>query len=119
MPPMISRAILQLSLPVLVLAPPAGAADFSKTRVEAHKAAGNVWMLTGAGGDIGVSAGAALRDALEMLRTTRDIVAQRVAAGKTTKQVVAAGLPKRWKSSSWGFISTTNWLETLDRDLRW
>ena len=36
----------------------AGAQDFSKVRIKATKVAGNIYMLEGAGGNIGVSAGA-------------------------------------------------------------
>lgn len=48
-------------LAALLLALPASAQqDFSKVEIKARKAADGLWMLTGAGGNIGVSAGAVL-----------------------------------------------------------
>ena len=44
-------------LVVLALSLSLGAQDFSKVEVKATKVAGSVWMLTGAGGNIGVSSG--------------------------------------------------------------
>jgi glyoxylase-like metal-dependent hydrolase (beta-lactamase superfamily II) len=47
-----------LILAALLLALPAAAQqDFSKVEIKAEKVAGGLWMLTGAGGNIGVSAG--------------------------------------------------------------
>lgn len=47
---------LCLALSVLSL-PASGQPDFSKVEVKATKVAGSVWMITGAGGNIGVSVG--------------------------------------------------------------
>ena len=40
-----------------VYSPPAQAQDFSKVEIKVHKVAGNIYMLEGAGGNIGVSVG--------------------------------------------------------------
>lgn len=52
-----SRALLTLTLALTLTAVPLAAQDFSEVEVEPQKVADGVWMLTGAGGNIGVSAG--------------------------------------------------------------
>ena len=58
-----------------------------------------------------------LRAFHEMLRETRSIVQERVAEGDSLEAIQEAGLPERWSSWSWGFISTERWIETLHESL--
>ncbi len=50
-------AVLVSALLVLASLPAFAQQDFSKVEIETEKLAEGVWMLTGAGGNIGVSAG--------------------------------------------------------------
>jgi len=49
----------------------------------------------------------------DMIVATGKIVAERKADGMSMKECVAEGLPKKWDSWSWNFISTDAWIETL------
>jgi len=53
----------------------------------------------------------------EMLRTCIKIMDQRIAEGMTLEQAVDAGLPEKYASWSWNFITTEKWLGTLYTDL--
>ena len=59
-----------------------------------------------------------LRKYHRMLTETTQIVRERMAAGKTKDEVVAAGLPDEWKSWSWQFVSTDRWLGTVFDSLK-
>lgn len=48
---------IALVLAALALAPPAQAQDFSKVEIQTHKLSDSAYMLTGAGGNIGLSVG--------------------------------------------------------------
>ena len=52
-----AAGILALLAAALAPAPPATAQDFSKVEIRTRKLADTVWMLTGAGGNLGLSAG--------------------------------------------------------------
>ncbi len=54
-----------------------------------------------------------LRTYRRMLSETTGLVRDRMAAGQTREQVVAAGVPDEWKDWSWGFISADTWLGTV------
>lgn len=58
-----------------------------------------------------------LKEFHEMLLETSGIVEKAIAAGKTIEQVKADGLPEKWQSWSWQFITTDRWLELLYRGL--
>jgi len=49
----------------------------------------------------------------DMIVATGKIVAARKAEGMSMKKCVEEGLPKKWDSWSWQFISTDAWIETL------
>ncbi len=48
-----------------------------------------------------------------MLKETSGLIRDKVASGMTLDQAKAAGLPEKWSSWSWRFISTDRWIETL------
>jgi len=79
-------------LAVLALLCPARLAtaqqDFSKVEIKTTAVAGNIHMLEGSGGNIGVSTD-----------------------GKSLADVKAAGLPDKYKSWGGGFINASRWLE--------
>lgn len=56
-----------------------------------------------------------LRRYLEMLRETEEIVRDRRERGMGLEEAKAAGLPAEWEEWSWGFISTSRWIETIYR----
>lgn len=58
-----------------------------------------------------------LRRHKEMLETSMDIVRERMAAGRSMEETVAAGLPEEWDEWGSGFISTERWLETVYQSL--
>ena len=86
---------------LLLLALPVAAQD-----LEISPVAGPIHMISGRGGNIGVSAGA---DGFLM------IVAAGLKAGKSLEELQAAGVGEEWASWSWGFISTKRWVATLHR----
>lgn len=59
-----------------------------------------------------------LHRSLDMLRQTTAIVRERIAAGQSEEECIAAGLPDEWASWSWNFITTKRWLGTCYRSLR-
>lgn len=59
----------------------------------------------------------ALRRYEEMLETSMGIVRERIAAGRSLEETVAAGLPEEWDEWGSGFISTERWLETVYQSL--
>ncbi len=59
-----------------------------------------------------------LRASRAMLRETTAIVRERIAAGKSLEEIKEAGLPEKWDSWSWRFISTDRWLDIVYRSLR-
>lgn len=65
-----------------------------------------------------LASAADLRAYLEMLRTTRDIVAEGIAAGDDDAHIIAAGLGEEWVEWGSGFISTDRWIHTLLTELR-
>ena len=53
----------------------------------------------------------------DMLKTTTKIVQDRMAAGKSLKEIQAAGLPEKWKSWSW-LISTEGYIALVHGSLK-
>lgn len=53
---------------------------------------------------------------IRMIEATLGLVRERVAAGRTSAQILAEGLPAEWDSWSWQFIPTARWLATLARE---
>jgi hypothetical protein len=49
----------------------------------------------------------------QMLRDTVDLVKGKLAAGKTLEQVMAEGMPEKYKSWGNGFIKADQWLTTV------
>ncbi len=49
----------------------------------------------------------------DMIVETSDIVAKAIAANKTLDQIKQAGLPEKYQSFDWQFISSARWIETL------
>ncbi len=49
----------------------------------------------------------------DMIAETSDIVKKAIADKKTLDQIKAVGLPEKFKSFDWQFISTDRWIETL------
>jgi glyoxylase-like metal-dependent hydrolase (beta-lactamase superfamily II) len=58
-----------------------------------------------------------LRRYHQMLVATTGIVRERMAAGKSRDEIVAAGLPEEWASWGAGFIKTDAWLQTIHQSL--
>jgi cyclase len=54
-----------------------------------------------------------LKNFHRMLVETTDAVRKGMAAGKTLKEIQAAGLPEAWKEYGSGFINTENWIATI------
>ncbi len=52
-----------------------------------------------------------------MLVETTGLVRERIAAGKTLDQAKAEGLPEKWASWGWNFISADRWIEIVYRSL--
>jgi len=52
-----------------------------------------------------------------MLLETTEHVRQQMKAGKTLEQIKAAGVPEKYKSWAWGFISEARWTEIVHRSL--
>ena len=52
-------------------------------------------------------------DFLAMIEETRAFVEKHKADGKTAEDIVATGLPDKWKSWSWSFINEEKWINTL------
>jgi glyoxylase-like metal-dependent hydrolase (beta-lactamase superfamily II) len=59
----------------------------------------------------------AVKESVAMIRETRDIVAKHVGEGMDLEAVKAAGLPEKYASYDWAFITTDRWLETLYRSV--
>ena len=70
--------------------------DFSDVEIKTVHAAGNVYMLEGRGGNIGVSVG---EDGVLIVDDQFE------------------ELPETWKSWGTGFISTDRWIETVYKSL--
>ena len=52
-------------------------------------------------------------DFLAMIEETKAFVEKHKADGKTAEDIVATGLPEKWKSWSWSFINEEKWINTL------
>ena len=52
-----------------------------------------------------------------MLVETTDAVRQKMKAGKSLDEIKKEGLPEKWKSLAWGFISEERWIEIVHRSL--
>ncbi|MFQ5606008.1 MAG: MBL fold metallo-hydrolase [bacterium] len=52
-----------------------------------------------------------------MLVETTEIVKERMDEGTSLAEIKANGLPEKWKSYDWRFISTDRWIETIHRSL--
>ena len=52
-------------------------------------------------------------DFLAMIEETKAFVEKHKADGKTAEDIVATGLPDKWKSWSWSFINEEKWINTL------
>lgn len=75
---------------------------------------GDATILAGHGGASDVSG---LRRQVEMIAATTAIVSERIDAGHTLEEIVAAGLPAEWDSWSWMFVSTEQWITLLHMSL--
>ncbi|HEY2951350.1 MAG TPA: hypothetical protein VGK40_02140 [Verrucomicrobiae bacterium] len=80
--------------------------DFSGVEVKAIPVAENIYMLTGAGGNIGVSVGP------EGILIVDDQFAP------LAEKIKANGLPEKWKSWEAPTLKTDRWLEILYRGLK-
>ncbi len=58
-----------------------------------------------------------LRTYHTMLVETTDVVRQKMKAGKSLDEIKKEGLPEKWKSWAWGFISEERWIEIVHRSL--
>jgi len=58
-----------------------------------------------------------LKTMLAMMKATTKIVQDRMKAGKSLKEIQAAGLPEKWKSWSWR-ISTETWIAVIYNSLK-
>lgn len=54
-----------------------------------------------------------LRRVYTMLQQTTQWVTERMNAGRSLKQIKAEGLPDKWKSWSWDFVTAGKWIETI------
>ncbi len=64
-----------------------------------------------------LSSKADLQEYLEMLTETLAFVQQQVKTGKSLEAIQQQGLPERWASWNWRFISTERWIETLYQEI--
>ena len=53
----------------------------------------------------------------QMLTETTDVVRSKMKAGKSLDDIKKGGLPEKWASWSWNFVSTDRWIETIHRSL--
>ncbi|MFQ5751745.1 MAG: MBL fold metallo-hydrolase [bacterium] len=53
----------------------------------------------------------------QMLVETTEIVRKQIDAGKTLAEIKSTGLPEKWQSWNWQFISTERWLEIVYNSL--
>lgn len=96
--------------------------DFSKVQIKVTQVAGNVYMLQGAGGNIGVSVGP---DGILMIDDQFAPLAEKISAALHRLdpgplrylQIKADGLPDKWKSWAVPTMTTERWLELLYRGL--
>ncbi|MFQ5865776.1 MAG: MBL fold metallo-hydrolase [bacterium] len=51
----------------------------------------------------------------QMLEETTEIVRQHIDSGKSLDEIKSEGLPEKWQSWSWQFISTERWLEIIQQ----
>jgi len=58
-----------------------------------------------------------LKAMLVMMKATTKIVKDRMAAGKSLKEIQAAGFPEKWKSWSWR-ITTETWIAVIHASLK-
>lgn len=59
-----------------------------------------------------------LKTYLRMLDGSIEAIRSHQALGRTREEVIAAGVPDEWKSWSWPFISTEDWLGTVYDSLK-
>ena len=50
---------------------------------------------------------------VEMIKATKEIVANKKKSGVTKAQMIELGLGEQWKSWNWSFITEQRWIETL------
>jgi hypothetical protein len=120
MNPTLLHALLLTSL--LLASPTRAQQDFSKVEIKAVPVATNLYMLQGAGGNIGVSVGP---DGILMIDDQFAPLAEKISAALHRLdpgplrylQIKADGLPDKWKSWAVPTMTTERWLELLYRGL--
>lgn len=123
----------------------AHASNFDEIEIKVIKANKNVYMLQGAGGNIGVLATetglllvddqfaplaeriesamkeiankAGYQEFSEMISFSIKHVSKLLAAGKSEQEILAIGIGEQYKHLSWRFITEEKWLKTLITDL--
>lgn len=50
---------------------------------------------------------------IEMIKATKNIIADKKKSGITKQQLIETGLGEQWKSWDWAFITESRWIETL------
>jgi len=75
---------------------------------------GDIQIIPGHGALAGITA---VSESVRMIHDTQDTVKAGLAAGKSTDEIVAAGLDARWESFGSGFINEERWIRILLSDL--
>lgn len=60
----------------------------------------------------------AITNSLEMIKATRQVVADGIAAGRSEDEIIAEGLPGEWASYGTGFINEERWIRILLTDFQ-
>ncbi|MFV2089090.1 MAG: MBL fold metallo-hydrolase [Pseudomonadales bacterium] len=74
----------------------------------------DIQIIPGHGALAGITA---VSESVRMIHDTQDTVKAGLAAGKSTDEIVAAGLDARWESFGSGFINEERWIRILLSDL--
>ena len=73
------------------------------------------WKIIPGHGPLGTKAD--LKRFKEMIETTVAWVRERIDGGKSVEEIVAEGLPEKWKSWGEGFVSEERWIQTIHQSL--